>query len=227
MIAIPLVLPVMILFPVVFSPAPTSTTAPPMAANPLVLAAPLLFGVGLGALFLGLTAIGQEGGRLWNVGSLPIGEKMLVKAKLMFSTIVAMIGLTLGLSLAVLIFQLSIIDALIFSGLGIAVVLAESSLGIAVGSRYADFSEGPRPRFVTIAGSIIGSVLGIVLMVVISVAFVAMFLLSVRLVGFSTPLELVEALPFLISGLVALILSRIGYRLSLGPVRRILREIPN
>lgn len=227
LIAIPLVLPVMILFPVVFSPAPTSTQAPPMVANPLVLAAPLLFGVGLGALFLGLTAMGQEGGRLWNVGSLPIGEKMIINAKLMFSAIVAMIGLILGLALAVLIFQLSIIDALIFSGLGITVVLAESSLGIAVGSRYADFSEGPRPRFVTIAGSIIGSVLGIVLMVIISISFVAMLLLSVRFLGFSTPLELVEALPFLVSGLVALILSRIGYRLSLGSVRRILREIPN
>ena len=227
LIAIPLVLPVMVLFPVVFSPAPTSTTAPPVAANSLVLAAPLLFGVGLGALFLGLTAIGQEGGRLWNVGSLPIGEKMIIKAKLMFSTVVAMIGLTLGLALAVIIFQLSLVDALIFSGLGITVVLAEASLGIAVGSRYADFSEGPRPRFVTIAGSIIGSVLGIVLMVIISVSFVAMLLLSVRLAGFSTPLAVVEALPFLVSGLVALILSRIGYRLSLGPVRRILREIPN
>ena len=225
LIAIPLVLPVMILFPVVFSPAPSSTTAPPVAANPLVIAAPLLFGVGLGALFLGLTAIGQEGGRLWNVGSLPIGERMLIKTKLFFSSIIAMIGLAFGLVLAVLVFQLSVVDALIFSVLGLTVVLAESSLGIAIGSRFADFSEGPRPRFISIAGSIIGSVLGIIMMAILSITFILMLLLMVRVVGFSTSLELIEALPFFATAVIGLILTRICYRFSIGPITRILGEI--
>jgi hypothetical protein len=225
LMAIPLILPVMVLFPVVFSPAPSSTTTPPASANPLLLAAPLLFGVGLGALFLGLTSIGQEGGRLWNIGSLPVSERMVVKTKLLFTSIIAMIGLVLGLVLAVLIFHLSVLDALIFSAVGLTVVLAESSLGIAVGSRYADFSEGPRPRFVTMKGSIIGSVLGIILMGVLSLAFVLMLLLSIRVVGLATSLEVIEALPFLAIALVSLLFSRIGYQLSIGPVKRILTEI--
>jgi hypothetical protein len=227
LMAIPLILPVMVLFPVVFSPAPSSTATVPVSANPLLLAAPLLFGVGLGALFLGMTSVGQEGGRLWNIGSLPVGERMVVKTKLLFTSIIAMIGLVLGLALAVLIFDLSVLDALMFSAVGLTIVLAESSLGIAVGSRYADFSEGPRPRFVTMKGSIIGSVLGIILMGVMSVAFVLMLLLSIRIVGLATSLELIEALPFLATALVALIFSRIGYQLSIGPVRRVLSEIPN
>ncbi len=136
-----------------------------------------------------------------------------------------MIGLTLGLSLAVFVFHLSVSDAFIFFGVGLTVVLAESSLGIAIGSRYADFSEGPRPRFVTIAGSIIGSVLGMVLMALLAVAFVLTLIVSVRIVGYSASLDLIEALPFLAIGVVSLIFSEIGYRLSIGPVRRILTEI--
>ena len=226
LMAIPLILPVMVLFPVVFSPAPSTATTTLASANPLLLAAPLMFGVGLGALFLGLTSIGQEGGRLWNIGSLPIGERMVVKTKLMFTSIIAMVGLVLGLALAVLIFGLSLLDAGIFAGVGLTVVLAESSLGIAIGSRYADFSEGPRPRFVTMKGSIIGSVLGILLMGLMSIAFVLMLLISIQIVGVSASLEAIEALPFLATALVGLIFSRLGYRLAIGPVSRILSEIP-
>lgn len=225
LIAIPLILPVMVLFPVVFSPAPSTTTATPVSINPLLLAGPLLFGIGLGALFLGLTSIGQEGSRLWNIGSLPVEEKLLVKTKLMFSTFIASIGLSIGLAVAVVIFGLWILDALIFLGLGLTIILAESSLGIAIGSRYADFSEGPRPRFVSMLGSIIGSVLGIVLMALMSVTFVVVLIFSVRLFGVSPSLEISVALPFLAVALVGLTFWRIGYRLSLGPTKGLLTEI--
>ncbi len=225
LMAIPLILPVMVLFPVVFSPAPSSTTTPPVAVNPVLLAGPLLFGVGLGALFLGITSIGQEGGRLWNIGSLPVGARMIAKTKIVFTSIIAMIGLALGLALAVLIFHLAILDAFVFSGLGLTVVLAESSLGVAVGSRYADFSEGPRPRFVTIAGSIIGSILGIIIMGLMSVAFVVTLLLTFRL-GLYLP-SILTPLPLFATAFLGLIFSRISYVISIRPIETILSEIPN
>src|SRR5216117_1890243 len=225
LMAIPLILPVMVLFPVVFSPAPSSTTTPPVAVNPILLAGPLLFGVGLGALFLGITSIGQEGGRLWNIGSLPVSARMIAKSKILFTSIIAMIGLVLGLALAVLVFHLAILDAFVFSGLGLTVVLAESSLGIAVGSRYADFSEGPRPRFVTIAGSIIGSILGIIIMGLMSVAFVVTLLLTFRLV-LSLP-SIFTPLPLFATAFLGLIFSRISYVISIRPIETILGEIPN
>lgn len=225
LISIPLILPVMVIFPVIFSPAPTSSSTPPVSVSPLLLAGPLLFGVGLGALFLGMTSMGQEGAKLWSLGSLPITIQTIVKSKLVFTSFVAMIGLALGLALSVAIFQMSILYAVAFAGLGLSVVLAETSLGIAVGSRYADFSEGPRPRFVTIAGSIIGSVLGIILMVIMSVVFVAVLVLWARLGILWTIVSLPLAL--LISGIVGLIFSRAGYVLSIGPVEHLLREISN
>jgi hypothetical protein len=223
LISIPLILPVMVIFPVVFSPAPTSSSTPPVSVNPLLLAGPLLFGVGLGALFLGMTSIGQEGGKLWSLGTLPLTVQTIVKSKLVFTSFIAMIGLALGLALSVVVFHMSILYAFAFAALGLTVVLAEASLGIAVGSRYADFSEGPRPRFVTIAGSIIGSVLGIILMVFMSISFVAVLILWAQLGVLWT----VTALPLalLVSGVVGLIFSRAGYVLSIRPVEHVLREI--
>ncbi len=222
LMAIPIILPVMITFPVIFSPAPTSGAAPQGQISPILLAGPLLFGVGLGALFLGMTSIGQEGKRLWNIGALPIGAGTVVKSKIMFTSLIGMIGLVLGLGLTMVLFHLSVFDFFVFTGVGLTVILAEASLGIAVGSRYADFSDGPRPRFVTIVGSILGSVLGIIMMVLISGPFILFVI--VRLV-LGIPFSLYLSLLF--SGLVGLLFSWIGYRVSIRPVEAVLREIPN
>lgn len=225
LIAIPLVLPVMVIFPVIFSPAPTSTGVP-VEVNPLLLAGPLLFGVGLGALFLGMTSIGQEGGRIWSLSSLPVNASVILKSKIVFASMIAMVGLSLALAISVIIFHLDPLSATIFAGLGLAVVLAESGLGMAIGARYADFSEGPRPRFVTMKGSILGSVLGIVLMAILGFAFVGILLYIVR-VGISLNSYILTTVPFLFAAVVALAFSRIGFRFSIGPFEKILTEIPN
>src|SRR6266699_67577 len=177
LMAIPIILPVMISFPAIFSPAPT-TGAQSSLISPLFLAVPLLFGVGLGTLFLGMTSIGQEGKRLWNLSSLPIEAGTIVTSKVLFTSLISTIGLVLGLGLTVFFFQVSVLDALTFIAVGITLVLAEASLGVAIGSRYPDFSDGPRPRFVTIIGSIIGAFLGVVLMLLMSLPL--LFLLLAR-----------------------------------------------
>lgn len=221
LIAIPIILPVMVSFPVIFSPAPTSGTGPSQI-NPIFLAGPLLFGVGLGVLFLGMTSIGQEGRRLWNLSSLPVSAAVIVRSKILFTTIIGTVGLVLGLAVTVLFFHLSILDALVFLGLGVTVVLAEASLGVAVGSRYADFSEGPRPRFVTVIGSIIGSILGIIEMLLMSSPIVLFGVLRILFgVPFSLPLSL------LVTGLLGLLFSWIGYEASVHPAESILSEPPN
>src|SRR5437773_10389743 len=177
LMAIPIILPVMISFPAIFSPAPTNG-AQSSLISPLFLAVPLLFGVGLGTLFLGMTSIGQEGKRLWNLSSLPIEAGTIVTSKVLFTSLISTIGLVLGLGLTVFFFQVSVPDALTFIAVGITLVLAEASLGVAIGSRYPDFSDGPRPRFVTIIGSIIGAFLGVVLMLLMSLSL--LFLLLAR-----------------------------------------------
>src|SRR5467141_1012722 len=158
LMAIPIIMPIMISFPAIFSPAPSSSG--PAQIDPIFLVIPFLFGIGLGSLFLGMTSIGQEGRRLWNISTLPVSARMLVKSKLLFTSLVSSIGLGLGAVVSALLLRASVFVVLGFLGLGLIVILAEASLGIAVGSRFPDFSDGPRPRFVTVIGSIIGAVLG-------------------------------------------------------------------
>src|SRR5881296_2677553 len=221
LMAIPIILPVMISFPAIFSPAPTTSAASGLI-SPLFLAVPLLFGVGLGTLFLGMTSIGQEGKRLWNLSSLPLGAEAVVTSKILFTSLISTIGLVLGLGLTVLFFQVSILDALTFIGVGITLVLAEASLGVAIGSRYPDFSDGPRPRFVTIIGSIIGAFLGVVLMLLMSLPLLFLLLARVFLL---LPFSL--QLSFFLVGLLGLIFARVSYSLSIRSVDGILRELPN
>jgi len=221
LMAIPIILPVMISFPALFSPAPTTSVASGLI-SPLFLAVPLLFGVGLGTLFLGMTSIGQEGKRLWNLSSLPLEAEAVVTSKILFTSLISTIGLVLGLGLTVLFFQVSIIDALTFIAVGITLVLAEASLGVAIGSRYPDFSDGPRPRFVTIIGSIIGAFLGVVVMLLMSLPLLFLLLARVLLLlPFSLQLSL------LLGGMLGLIFARISYSASIRSVEGILRELPN
>jgi hypothetical protein len=221
LMAIPIILPVMISFPAIFSPAPTTSAASGLI-SPLFLAVPLLFGVGLGTLFLGMTSIGQEGKMLWNLSSLPIEAGTIVTSKILFTSLISTIGLVLGLGLTVIFFQVSILDALTFIAVGITLVSAEASLGVAIGSRYPDFSDGPRPRFVTIMGSILGAFLGVVMMLLMSLPLLFLLLARVFLL---LPFSL--QLSFFLGGMLGLMFARISYSLSIRSVDGILRELPN
>jgi hypothetical protein len=169
-----------------------------------------------------MTSIGQEGRRLWNISTLPVSAGMLVKSKLLFTSIVSSIGLGLGAVVSALLLHASVFVVIGFIGLGLVVILAEASLGIAIGSRFPDFSDGPRPRFVTVVGSIIGAVLGIVEMAIIALPLILSFILRTFL-GILLPLQFVLAL----SGAVAGLLAWIAYALSIRPVDLILSELPN
>jgi hypothetical protein len=169
-----------------------------------------------------MTSIGQEGRRLWNISTLPVSAKMLVKSKLLFTSLVSSIGLGLGAVVSAFLLHASIFVVLGFLGLGIIVILAEASLGIAIGSRFPDFSDGPRPRFVTVVGSIIGAVLGLVEMAIMALPLILSFILRTFLAIFM-PLQFVLAL----SGAVGGLLTWITYVFSVKPVDSILSELPN
>jgi len=221
LMAIPIIMPIMISFPAIFSPAPSSTSGPAQI-DPIFLVVPFLFGIGLGSLFLGMTSIGQEGRRLWNISALPVSASMLVKSKLLFTSLVSSIGLGLGAVVSALLLHASIFVILGFLGLGLVVILAEASLGIAIGSRFPDFSDGPRPRFVTVVGSIIGAVLGIIEMAIMTLPIILSFVLRTFL-SILMPIQFVLAL----SGAVAGLLAWIAYSMSIKPVDSILSELPN
>src|SRR5260370_5647877 len=125
LMAIPIILPVVISFPALLSPAPTSSVASGLI-SPLFLAIPLLFGVGLGTLFLGMTSIGQEGKRLWNLSSLPLEAGGGGEGKIFFSLLISAIGLVLLIVVTRFFFLVSILDTLTLRVVCIALVFAES-----------------------------------------------------------------------------------------------------
>jgi hypothetical protein len=221
LVVIPIIIPVMIGFPLIFSPTPPPSSSGPSQLASAVLAVPFLFGVGLGAVVLAMTSIGQEGRTIWNLCALPVTAAILVRTKMVFTALIATIGLILGLSVTSLFFGLSAFDLLLFFGLGIVTIIAEAGIGLAVGSKFPDFSEGPRPRFVSIKGSIIGSALGLLGMFVLSLPVLVGLVL--RLV-FQLPVSLPAA--FSMSGLVGVLLAWAGYRYSKGQVEKILQEVP-
>lgn len=217
---IPIIIPVMIGFPLALSPTPP-TNASGGGLVSAVLGGPFLFGVGLGALILAMTSLGQEGKSLWNLGALPVTASMLVRAKILFSVLVSTIGLGLGAVVSVLLFGFSYYSLATFALLGITLIIVEASLGVAVGSRFPDFSEGPRPKFVTITGSIIGTIIGLLAMGIMLMPLG--LLLTLRfLYGITLPLS------FALSASVGLgiVLAWASYKLALLPVQNILNELP-
>lgn len=218
---IPIIIPVMIGFPFVFSPAPVADSSSGGGLVSAALGGPFLFGVGLGSLILAMTSLGQEGTTLWNLGALPIAAPMLIRAKIFFAVIVSSIGLVLGALVNLLLRGFSLYGLAAFLLLGLTLIFVESSLGLAIGTRFPDFAEGPRPRFVTVTGTIVGTVVGILVMgVVLSPIGIALVLRFV----YGIPLGLSQALALTVA--LGTLLAWAFYRLAIRPVQNFLDDLP-
>ncbi len=222
LVVIPIIIPVMIGFPLVLTPTPTPDAPSNSTLVTMALGAPFLLGVALGALILAMTSIGQEGRSLWNLGVLPVETSTVVLSKVVFVELVSLIGLASGGILSALLSGFSYASLFSFVLMGITLIGMEATLGIAIGARFPDFSEGPRPKFVTVTGSIIGTVLGLLFMgitvspVVVGIALTALL-----------RIEIPFGIYLSISALIGLLLAWIFYRLALGPFHRILSELPS
>ncbi|MCW4033965.1 MAG: hypothetical protein NWF03_01230, partial [Candidatus Bathyarchaeota archaeon] len=115
-----------------------------------------LMGVGMFAFYLSLTGIGQEGSAFLNLRIIPLKEKEVIKAKL--ST--ALVPATIGMIIVAVLIQMLVqprLEALISLTVTLFAVLFECAfVGLAVGSRFPDFTEVPRARFVDQKGVWLG-----------------------------------------------------------------------
>jgi hypothetical protein len=107
-----------------------------------------LLGLFMFAFYLSLTGIGQEGGAFLNLRIIPLKEKEIVKAKLSTSLVPAVCSMAIFIILIQIITQLSL-ESLIAVTVALFAMLFECSfVGLAVGSRFPDFTEIPRARFI-------------------------------------------------------------------------------
>ena len=117
---------------------------------------------GIIAIIMAATSIGHEGKAIMNIYASPVGAMTLFRAKLV---VALLFGLTTVVAMAVVSAALAgdtVLGFLASLGLSVVIILECTMIGMAVGVRYPDLQERPRPRFVRPAGMLIGLVVGMV-----------------------------------------------------------------
>lgn len=145
-LAIPFILLVAVLLPVVVGQGNVRTE---VSSVGLLLSAEISF---ILPIMFSTIAFGQEGKAIANLYVLPISADQLIKGKLFPSLLISIIAVLAATGLMQV---LSPLMPLEYLGLVVAVmtvVTVESLFGLGVGSRYPDFTLGPRSRFVTMMG---------------------------------------------------------------------------
>jgi hypothetical protein len=115
-----------------------------------------LMGVFMLAFYMSLTSIGQEGSAFLNLMIVPLNRKELARAKLAPALILSVCGLTAVTILMQLVVQPQLETLIAISVTMFAVLFECTFIGLAVGSRFPDFTEVPRARFVEQKGVWLG-----------------------------------------------------------------------
>lgn len=112
-------------------------------------------------IMLSSISIGQEGRSISNIYMLPISAEELVNGKLILSWLISGLGI---LGIAFLMQSVAPIATSQFLIVLVTVffnMLTEGYIGLGAGSRYPNFTIGPRARFITFTGFIIAFSLGL------------------------------------------------------------------
>ncbi len=215
-----LAIPVAILVPILlpfFSP--TSTGGLNLGQ---FLIFPLYLGLVLSALLLSMTSIGQEGRAVMNLYTLPMGAKEIVRAKASVSIIVTGLITTALILLLIVLLHLQPGNSLIYYILIFPVLFEQSLFGLLIGTQFPDFAEGPRSRYVGIAGSLVGMLVGTILAVITLLPIIIYLVLAGGNFLFEPGLFVAIGITLLIAG----ISSFTCYRVAIGNTNRLLHELP-
>jgi hypothetical protein len=195
-----------------FFSAPSSLEAGASTFNRLSVFWGPLMGIFMFAFYISLTSIGQEGSAFLNLRMIPLKEKEVIRAKLstaLVPTTIAMIGVT---ALMQLIVQPRL-EALIALAVTLFAGLFECSfVGLALGSRFPDFTEVPRARFIDQKGVWLGMV---IIGSSVGVTFLPLFLYQFSILSF--PL-IVASVPSAIAGILICYAS---YKLTLSSLKNL------
>jgi hypothetical protein len=148
-LAVPVMLVVASMIPVLSSGANVKSSLSGTALFILAEASILL------PIMLSSISIGQEGKSISNIYMLPISADELIAGKLFLSWLISGIGIV---GIAALLQFLAPMPVLQLSVVLVAVLfnmLILGYIGLGAGSRYPDFTIGPRARFITLTGYVI------------------------------------------------------------------------
>jgi len=177
---------------------------------------------GIMAIIVSSSSVGQEGKAILNVYASPMTPRAFFRAKLLVASV---FGWTTVLALLVAssILASSSIDVFLASLAVSLLVAAECTLfGFAIGTRYPDLQERPRPRFVRPFGLLVAMVVGILAAFVTALPLVLWPFMGSYFVGLGVSFGVAVA------GGVAfgVVVSILAYHFALTGVSELLAEIP-
>jgi hypothetical protein len=175
-----------------------------------------LMGVFMFAFYKALTGVGQEGSAFLNLLFVPLKEKEVAKSKLavaLFPSFCALVAVTAFIQVMV---QLRL-EALIAIIVTLFAGLFECAfVGLAVGSRFPDFTEVPRARFIDQKGVWLGM---LITAACVGVTFLPPFLYSFRILGYFPLL----ATPVL-SPIACILICYASYRATLSSLQKLTHQ---
>ena len=177
---------------------------------------------GIMAIIVAASSVGQEGKAILNVYSSPMSPRAFFRSKLLVASI---FGWTTVLALLVVSSILASATIEVFlASLAVSLIVAvECTLfGFAVGTRFPDLQERPRPRFIRPLGLLIGMVVGIIVAFITALPLVLWPFMGGYFEGLGISFGVAVA-----GGLVfGAVVSFVAYRLALSGASELLAEIP-
>lgn len=216
-LAIPVVVSISLLIPVLTSPRDTSG-----GGVSFILVALIPFMV---PLMFSSISIGQEGNSIMNLLSLPIRPTDLIKGKLAPAWLISSIA-TLGIiAVMEIIAPLGLGDALATITVSAMLIVINSFIGLGIATRWPDYTIGSRSRYVTLKGFIIGFILAGFATLAVFIP-VGLYIMTSGGISGPAPFSNLDLLPMLtISIVIGSVLIGLSYMFCKKGVENLLSNI--
>ena len=216
-LAIPIVISVSILAPVLASPGDMAGRGPGFflaAMIPFIV--PLMFAT---------MCIGQEGVSITHLLCLPVKANDLIKGKLAPAWLISAVITFAVITLMEVFAPLGLINTLAICVVALMALITNSFIGLGVGSRWPDFTVGARSRYVTLTGFIVGFVFsGLATLAIYGP--VGIYIVSTGGVRDAVPFLGLELLPmFTISVVLGCVLMSLSYMFCKKGVENLLSNM--
>ena len=216
---------VIVLIPIMQSIGITGSGMP-SEVNFFYLGMTFLFPSALMVMTLGSMLIGEEGQAIWRIYASPISAKNLVKSKYFFLILFGIITLLATGIIGTIIYQPSPTKTVIAFLEAFFLIISLGALSLNIGFRGADFTEIPRPRMVRQYWALINMAAGaLVALAIIAplVPNVLAYIIGDVLSGFIIP-SLPPYVATAISGIIAVVIAAVFYKVTLDSAKDFLRK---
>jgi len=215
-LAIPFVMLVAFLIPQYANVGSAQRTPPQLVGFPLLILE------GIFALIFSTVSVGQEGKAIANIYSLPVEPKEYLRAKTVVSLAFSLAFGAGIIGISPLLLGLKVQETLPVFLLAPAVALEETFIGLGFATRFPDFAERPRPRFVRPLGMLLALPAGLA----IAVATGSPLLVSLAVETLPGESGSLYGVPLALALVFSAAVTILAYRWAKRGIVRLLQESP-